>query len=108
MGARLRELARSGLLALVGDGVDAGAVARTLGEIGGAPTAAHSFRALTPDGSLAEIFTAAEDEVWLVRPDGHVAAVVSAGDSNALLSASRRALGRSSLAPLRGAPRGSS
>lgn len=92
--ARLRELARGGVLALVGDRIDAGATRQTLAELGGVPIAAHSFGALTPDGALARIFDAADDEAWLVRPDGHVAAVVSGRDPDALLSASRRALGR--------------
>jgi 3-(3-hydroxy-phenyl)propionate hydroxylase len=93
-GGRLRELARSGLLALAGDGVDVRAAARALAELGGVPWTAHAFRALTADGSLAEIFAAGDDEIWLVRPDGHVAAVVTDRDPLALLSASRRALGR--------------
>lgn len=91
--AHLRQLVRGGLLALVGAELDVAAVRRTLAEATPVPAVAHGFDELTPDGELRRLFAAADDEIWLVRPDGHIAAVVSGGDHAALRAASRRAIG---------------
>jgi 3-(3-hydroxy-phenyl)propionate hydroxylase len=47
---------------------------------------------LTPDGRLAAILGAAPGEPWIIRPDGHIAAVVPAADRTALAGAIGRVL----------------
>ncbi len=69
---RLRRLAREGLTVLLADGapdVDAPA--------GRAPVAVHRMADLDPSGALAEILGARPGEIWLLRPDAHVAAVLT-------------------------------
>jgi pentachlorophenol monooxygenase/3-(3-hydroxy-phenyl)propionate hydroxylase len=93
---RLRQLVRDGVLALVVPAIDdhqvakAEAVRAALGGLA-APTSVLSVDALTPDGSAREAFGARPGEVWLVRPDGHVAAVLT--EVADVAPAARRALG---------------
>ena len=70
--SRLREVLRRGISVLTGPGVDPGAVV-VPPEVA-APVAVHAFEDLLP--GLADAVGARTEELWLVRPDAHVAAVV--------------------------------
>ncbi|WP_205699459.1 FAD-dependent monooxygenase [Conexibacter sp. SYSU D00693] len=89
---RLRQLVRSGLLALTTDGVEPRRALGTLRRSVTAPVQAHALASIDVEGVLAEALQARRGETWLIRPDGHLAAVV--GDaSDALEAAARRCLG---------------
>jgi 3-(3-hydroxy-phenyl)propionate hydroxylase len=77
---RLRGVARDGFLLLVGPGVDVGAAVEGMGS---------PVRVLEVDGLLGV------GELWVVRPDAHVAAVVSEPDCVAVVRALKRAVGES-------------
>ena len=83
---RLRQLVRDGLLVLTSGGATA---ARGTG----APVRALAIADIDPTGLLAEAFEPGPDDAFVVRPDGHVAAVADAGDGDAVAAAVRRALG---------------
>ena len=88
----LRQLARTGLLALAGPQADLAAVREALSE--GAGTAPHAVLALAeaePSGILLDSLKAHPGDVWLVRPDAHTCAVVR--EPSQLTAAARRALG---------------
>jgi len=74
---RLRELAREGISALT-DGVDPDDVADRIRAVTAAPSSAYAMASLNED--LAGMLDARPGEVWLVRPDAHVAAVVETGE----------------------------
>ena len=85
-GGRIRALARDGFLLLAAPGVDPGAVA------------GHDARVLNlTDVDVIGALTAALDarpaEVWVVRPDAHVAAVLVRPGPAAVAAALRRAQG---------------
>lgn len=87
---RLREIVREGILVLTtGDlaGVRAAAVNGT-----GAPVRVLAVPDIDVDGLLAEALESHPGQAWVVRPDGHVAAVVDSGDGRAVKAAVRRAL----------------
>ena len=90
---RVRQLVRDGLLALATDGVDAAEVAAALKEATEAPQAVLSLGDIDAEGALVDALGAAASEIWLIRPDGHVAAAVPAGSTAALSEAARRAVG---------------
>lgn len=88
----LRQLARTGLLALAGPRADLAAVRAALSE--GAGTAPHAVLALAevePSGILLDSLKAHPADIWLVRPDAHTCAVVR--EPGQLAAAARRALG---------------
>jgi pentachlorophenol monooxygenase/3-(3-hydroxy-phenyl)propionate hydroxylase len=89
---RVRELARSGLLALTGPAADAAACAAALKEAvpAGAPVRVLPMADVDVEGVLSAALGAADDEVWLVRPDAHVAACVRTPAD--LAAAARRTL----------------
>jgi hypothetical protein len=68
---RLRQLAREGITVLVGD--DA-APPRLPGDL---PLTVHRIRDLDGGPTLREALGARPDEIWVLRPDGHVAAVLT-------------------------------
>jgi pentachlorophenol monooxygenase/3-(3-hydroxy-phenyl)propionate hydroxylase len=90
---RSREIAREGVLALTAAGVDPGAVAAAVRDATPAPVRAHALAEVDAEGLLAAALQPRAGEVWLVRPDGHVAAVVAGGDAGALRAATQRCLG---------------
>jgi 3-(3-hydroxy-phenyl)propionate hydroxylase len=90
---RLREVARDGLLALVGDGVDPGTVAAGLKAATEAPARVLRLAAVDSQGALAAALDVGEREAWLVRPDAHLAAVVAEPQARSVAGAARRALG---------------
>ncbi|SNS41053.1 pentachlorophenol monooxygenase/3-(3-hydroxy-phenyl)propionate hydroxylase [Geodermatophilus pulveris] len=71
--ARLRQLAREGVTVLLGDDAQAPAPDAP----GGPPVSVHRMTALDGTGLLREALGARPDETWVLRPDGHVAAVLT-------------------------------
>ncbi|CCH87895.1 Monooxygenase FAD-binding protein [Modestobacter italicus] len=69
---RLRQLARQGVTVLVGD--DAAPPAPLPGDL---PLAVHRISDLDPSPTLREALGARPDEIWVLRPDAHVAAVLT-------------------------------
>jgi 3-(3-hydroxy-phenyl)propionate hydroxylase len=92
---RLRELARDGLLALVADPADPGPVAVGLKDAPIAPTRVLRLADIDPGGDLAGALDTRPGEVWLLRPDAHIAAVLPGPDEATVAAAARRALGAS-------------
>lgn len=90
---RLRQLARAGLLLLVSDDVDADAVTIAAQKATSAPVATYPLGTLDPTGTLSRALDSAPGEVWVIRPDAHVAAVVPADDSRRLHDALQRCVG---------------
>ena len=91
--SRLRELVRDGLLVLTTGGVDAAAVAAEVKETTEAPYRVLRLGEIDAEGAVAAALGARLDEAWLIRPDGHVAAVLTAPDRHVVRTATRRALG---------------
>ncbi|WP_448628550.1 FAD-dependent monooxygenase [Geodermatophilus sp. URMC 64] len=69
---RLRQLAREGITVLVGD--DAALPQALPADV---PVAVHRIRDLDPTPVLREALGARADEIWVLRPDAHVAAVLT-------------------------------
>lgn len=90
---RLRQIVRDGVLALTTAGVDPAEVAVGLKAATGAPTEVLRAEDVDVEGALAEAFGMREGEVWLTRPDGHVAAVLPTPRPDEVAGAVRRALG---------------
>ncbi|MCW0212201.1 MAG: FAD-dependent monooxygenase [Pseudonocardia sp.] len=102
-GTRLRAIARSGLLLLTvdeetgpagpaGHPVTAGLLAVAV-RAGVGPVRVEPLAALDRDGVLREALGARPGEVWVIRPDAHVAAVVPILDTDGVVRAVRRAVG---------------
>ncbi len=89
--AQLRQIVREGLLALTCGHADAAATALALKRAGGAPARVLRLEDLDHDGHVRDALGARDGETWLLRPDGHVAAV--ARDAAEVTAAARRALG---------------
>jgi 3-(3-hydroxy-phenyl)propionate hydroxylase len=89
----LRELVRDGLLALTTDGVDPGGVAVAMKEATTAPSRVLRVAEIDVEGALRAALDAGPGEVWILRPDGHVAAVLADPDPSAVAAATRRAVG---------------
>jgi 2-polyprenyl-6-methoxyphenol hydroxylase-like FAD-dependent oxidoreductase len=70
---RLRQLAREGVTVLLGDD----AAAPALPDLGDLPVPVHRIADLDPTGLLAEALGARPGETWVLRPDAHVAAVLT-------------------------------
>ncbi|MGY1664265.1 FAD-dependent monooxygenase [Geodermatophilus sp. SYSU D00696] len=70
---RLRQLAREGVTVLLGDD----APAPELPDLGGLPVAVHRMGDLDTAGLLGEALGARPGEAWVLRPDAHVAAVLT-------------------------------
>ncbi|MFC5947319.1 FAD-dependent monooxygenase [Pseudonocardia lutea] len=73
---RVRALARAGFLLLTGADVDLAAVREAVAAAPG-PVRVLALDEIDPDGTLTTTLAARPDEVWVVRPDAHVAAVVA-------------------------------
>lgn len=93
--SRTRDIARSGFLILVTEGVDADAAGAAAAGATQAPVRVHALADIDTEGLLAKALEARPGEAWLVRPDGHIAAVLPGGDPGALSDAVRRATGSS-------------
>ena len=96
---RLRQIVRDGFTVLTGSAVDAAALAARVTSVAG-PAKVREMEVLSPD--LARLLGAKPDEVWVVRPDGYVAAVLvdpEAADVNAAID---RALARTTVSAAAG------
>ncbi|MGH3728889.1 MAG: FAD-dependent monooxygenase [Micromonosporaceae bacterium] len=85
--SRLREIVRDGFLVLLAPGADAAVDGVTQ-----APVRILRMTEIDPGGALVDTLRARTGEAWLVRPDGHVAAVVPVSEPGALTAALARAL----------------
>jgi pentachlorophenol monooxygenase/3-(3-hydroxy-phenyl)propionate hydroxylase len=92
---RVRELLRDGFTVLTTAGVDRIEVAATLARATAAPVQLFGLDRIDSDGALAAAMDARPGEVWLIRPDGHVAAVLPDPGGAELTRAVHRALGAS-------------
>lgn len=72
---RLRAIARDGFLLLHGDAVDPRELRDAALAATHAPVRIHAISEIDHDGVLATVLRPAPNEVWVVRPDAHVAAV---------------------------------
>ncbi|MVZ99617.1 pentachlorophenol monooxygenase [Actinomadura sp. LD22] len=88
---RLRRLFGTEFVALAAD--EAGR-ARIQGSAGGVPVAVHALDAIDTTGAVRTALEAGPGTVHLVRPDGHLAAVLPDPDPGAFTAALRRACGR--------------
>jgi 3-(3-hydroxy-phenyl)propionate hydroxylase len=73
---RLRQLAREGVTVLLGDDAATPALPEQLGGPG-LPVAVHRIRDLDGGPTLRTALGARDDETWVLRPDAHVAAVLT-------------------------------
>jgi len=89
---RIRALARDGFLLLVGSAVELAAVQGAAAAAPG-PVRVLVLDEIDPDGILTASTAARPDEVWIVRPDAHVAAVLSGPTHDDVTSALARAVG---------------
>ncbi|RSM69448.1 pentachlorophenol monooxygenase [Actinoplanes sp. ATCC 53533] len=85
---RIRQLARDGFLLLAGDRVDAGTVHAAAQRATSAPIRLEHITDIDDDTALG----ARPDELWIIRPDAHVAAVLTGPDPAAVHTALRRAV----------------
>lgn len=90
---RLRQLVRDGMLALTTDGIDAAETAIALKAATDAPSCVFRLADIDPEGTLTSALGAGPGETWLIRPDGHVAAVLTSATPDDLEAATRRAIG---------------
>jgi 3-(3-hydroxy-phenyl)propionate hydroxylase len=90
--SRLRDIARDGLLLLVADDVAPADVQVFATGLTAVPVRTVALGALTLDGRLAAMLGVQPGEAWVVRPDGHIAAVVPAADRAILAGAILRVL----------------
>jgi 2-polyprenyl-6-methoxyphenol hydroxylase-like FAD-dependent oxidoreductase len=75
---RLRQLARTGVPVLVGDDAAVPLLPADLPR--GLPVGVHRMRDLDAGPTLSKALGARPDEIWVLRPDAHVAAVLTAAD----------------------------
>ena len=94
--SRIRQLVRDGLLAFTTEGVDAAETAIVLKQATDAPTRVLRLADIDPEGTLAGALATQPGETWLLRPDGHVAAVLTSATPADLDAAARRAIGATS------------
>lgn len=90
---RLRQLVRDGVLAVTTDGIDAAETAIALKAATEAPSRVLRLADIDPEGTVAGALGAGPGETWLIRPDGHVAAVLTTAAPDDLDAATRRAIG---------------
>jgi pentachlorophenol monooxygenase/3-(3-hydroxy-phenyl)propionate hydroxylase len=84
-------VARDGFLLLATDGVDAGAVRVAAARAAG-PTRVLALPEIDPDGALTAALAARPGEVWIIRPDAHIAAVLALPDPTDITAALDRAV----------------
>ncbi|MCE3555844.1 FAD-dependent monooxygenase [Pseudonocardia sp. RS11V-5] len=87
---RARALARAGFLLLTGVQVDVAAVTRAA-EAAPGPVRVLALHEIDPEGALTAALAARPDEVWVVRPDAHVAAVLADPATAEIIAALHRA-----------------
>ncbi|SFB41343.1 pentachlorophenol monooxygenase/3-(3-hydroxy-phenyl)propionate hydroxylase [Amycolatopsis marina] len=92
---RFREIARDGFLLLAAPRVDLCAVRAAARRAGTGPIRVLELAGIDAGGALTEVLGAREDELWVLRPDAYVAAVLTAPGAAEVLHALRRAHGGS-------------
>jgi 2-polyprenyl-6-methoxyphenol hydroxylase-like FAD-dependent oxidoreductase len=90
---RLRQVFGSGFVVLTARADRAAPAAAVARRAVAPPTMVHALPQLDPTGELEAGLAAGPDSVHVVRPDGHLAAVLSEFDEAALTAALRRAAG---------------
>ncbi len=88
---RSRDILRDGVVLFVPDGRAERALAGAAATP--APVRSYRFDDADPDGRLRAALAARPGEVWIVRPDAHVAAVLGEPDTEAVAAALLSALG---------------
>ncbi|HZG91563.1 MAG TPA: FAD-dependent monooxygenase [Pseudonocardia sp.] len=88
---RFREVARDGFTLLTGSAADVDAVAAAAAGVA-APVRVLELAAIDVSGALTKALNAQPGEVWLVRPDAHIAAVLDHPTAEAVAAALSRAL----------------
>ncbi|TMR98434.1 FAD-dependent monooxygenase [Nonomuraea basaltis] len=88
---RIRQIARDGFLLLAGERVDADAVHAAAQRATSAPVRVERITDIDHDSALATVLAAHPDELWIIRPDAHVAAVLTDPGPAAVGTALRRA-----------------
>jgi hypothetical protein len=78
--SRLRDIVRDSILVLVADDVVPNVVHACAAGLTTVPVRTVALRTLTPNGRLAALLGAQPGAAWVIRPDGHIAAVVPAAD----------------------------
>jgi 3-(3-hydroxy-phenyl)propionate hydroxylase len=96
---RLRQIARDGFLLLLGAHADPHTVSATAATATNAPVRAHHITDLDATGALQHALDAGPNEVWIVRPDAYVCAVIDADDTDHLVAALTTAVAQSLPAP---------
>jgi pentachlorophenol monooxygenase/3-(3-hydroxy-phenyl)propionate hydroxylase len=91
---RLRQIAREGLLVLTADDVDTSTVAAAVEKATTAPTRVLTLTTVDTTGALRQALQPEPAEVWVIRPDAHLAAVASAADTAQVSEAVQRVTGR--------------
>ena len=91
---RLRQLARDGLLLLAGSAVDLHMLREQAQDVSAAPLRVLRVADIDAEGALQQALQTRPDEVWVVRPDAHIAAVCASGDGQAVRAALQRVMGR--------------
>ncbi|MEU7819070.1 hypothetical protein AB0B41_42705, partial [Pseudonocardia sp. NPDC049154] len=90
VGGRARALARDGFLLLTGARVDHAAATRAAAAAPG-PVRVLALPEIDPGGTFTATLAARPDEVWVVRPDAHVAAVLAGPTTEEITAALHRA-----------------
>lgn len=90
---RVRQVARDGLLLLAGDAVDMAKLGEQVQGATPVPVRALRIADIDSEGALQNALQSRPNEVWIVRPDAHIAAVCEQGAGQALSEAMRRAVG---------------
>ncbi|WP_219415047.1 FAD-dependent monooxygenase [Pseudonocardia nigra] len=92
-GGRFRELARDGFLLLTAPGADVAAAHEAAGRAA-APVRVLELATIDATGALGDALAARPGEVWVIRPDAHVAAVLAAPTAAQITAALDRAAAR--------------
>lgn len=90
---RLRALARTGFLLLTTPGINTKSLAHYATTATPAPTTTLELTTIDPDETLSTALQSTPGEVWLIRPDAHIAATLLHPTPNTLTTAIRRASG---------------
>ncbi|MEV0147960.1 MULTISPECIES: FAD-dependent monooxygenase [unclassified Nonomuraea] len=93
---RFRQVCRDGLLVLLTEGLDREALGTAVVRAVRAPVTVLALDEIDPGGDVRKALEARPGEVWLIRPDAHIAAVLTEPTLPALTRATRRALGHPS------------
>lgn len=90
---RFREIARDGFLVVTEFGVDVAPVREAAAEATGGPVRVLALADIDVTDALTEALRARPGEVWVIRPDAHVAAVLTTPGRGDVVRALRRAQG---------------